>query len=60
VVRAVALTVLEVGFVLVGLAGVALWSVPAALVIGGTLGVVALERATRGAERPQDEKGEPR
>jgi hypothetical protein len=35
---------LEVGFVLVLLAGVALWSVPAALVLGGALGVLACER----------------
>lgn len=38
------LLVLEVVFVLVGLAGVALVSVPAALVLGGLLGVVAVER----------------
>jgi hypothetical protein len=51
------LTVLEVGCVLVGLVGVALWSVPAALVLGGVLGVVALERAAQGAERAREDRG---
>lgn len=32
------------GFVLVFLAGVGMWSVPAALVLGGVLGVLACER----------------
>lgn len=41
---------LEVLFVLAGLFGVAMWSVPAALVIGAVLGVIALER--KGAARP--------
>lgn len=36
----------EVAFVLVFLSGVALVSVPAALIIGGLLGVVAAERAS--------------
>ncbi|MFE2555977.1 hypothetical protein ACFXGT_08065 [Streptomyces sp. NPDC059352] len=39
------LLVLEVVFVLVVMAGLALWSVPAALVVGGVLGVLACERA---------------
>ncbi|MFG3154235.1 hypothetical protein ACGF7W_19575 [Streptomyces sp. NPDC048219] len=38
------LLILEVVFVLVGLAGVGMVSVPAALVLGGLLGVVAVER----------------
>lgn len=38
----------EVLFVLVSLAGVALVYVPAALVLGGVLGVVAVERALAG------------
>lgn len=36
----------EVLFVLAAVAGVALWSVPAALVAGGVLGVLACERAS--------------
>ncbi|MFG2670844.1 hypothetical protein [Streptomyces sp. NPDC048445] len=36
---------IEVLFLLVALVGVALWSLPAALVLGGVLGVVAVERA---------------
>lgn len=36
----------EVVFVLVVVAGVALWSVPAALVLGGVVGVLACERAS--------------
>lgn len=36
----------EVVFVLVVVAGVALWSVPAALVLGGAAGVLACERAS--------------
>ncbi|MFJ2178896.1 hypothetical protein ACIOHE_39135 [Streptomyces sp. NPDC087851] len=39
----------EVLFVVAAVAGVALWSVPAALVAGGTLGLLACERAS--AER---------
>ncbi|MGW6210944.1 hypothetical protein [Streptomyces sp. NPDC055109] len=39
------LVVLETVFVLVAVAGLALWSVPAALVVGGVLGVLACERA---------------
>lgn len=40
------LYVLEILFVLVALAGVALVYTPAALVLGGLLGVLAVERAT--------------
>ncbi|TMR11740.1 hypothetical protein ETD86_34800 [Nonomuraea turkmeniaca] len=40
------LLLLEVAFVLVFLAGVALVFVPAALIIGGLLGVVAVERVS--------------
>lgn len=40
------LLVMEVVFVLVALCGVALWSVPAALLAGGALGVLAVERAS--------------
>jgi hypothetical protein len=42
----------EVVFVLVLLAGVALVSVPAALILGGLLGVVAVERASALWRRP--------
>lgn len=38
------LFVLEVVFVLAVVAGVGMWSVPAALVLAGVLGVVAVER----------------
>jgi hypothetical protein len=44
----VTLLVLEVLFVLAIVAGVAMWSVPGALVLGGVLGVVAIERAQAG------------
>ncbi|MFE9738820.1 hypothetical protein [Streptomyces sp. NPDC006477] len=40
----VGLFVLEVLFVLTVVAGVAMWSVPAGLVLAGVLGVVAVER----------------
>lgn len=40
----VGLFVLEVLFVLAVVAGVAMWSVPAGLVLAGVLGVVAVER----------------
>ncbi len=39
------LVALETVFVLVLVAGLGLWSVPAALVVGGLLGVLACERA---------------
>lgn len=38
------LGMVEVLFVLAALTGVAMWSVPAALVLAGVLGVVAVER----------------
>ncbi|MEW2567640.1 hypothetical protein [Streptomyces sp. NPDC047070] len=40
------LVALETVFVLVLVAGLGLWSVPAALVVGGLLGVLACERAS--------------
>ncbi|UUS30838.1 MULTISPECIES: hypothetical protein [Streptomyces] len=40
--------VLELLFVAAVLAGVGMWSVPAALVLGGVLGVLAVERAQAG------------
>ncbi|WP_314411372.1 hypothetical protein [Streptomyces sp. DSM 40484] len=40
------LVVMETVFVLVLVAGLGLWSVPAALVVGGVLGVLACERAS--------------
>lgn len=45
---------LELLFVSAVLAGVAMWSVPGAMVLGGVFGVVAVERAQasrRGAKR---------
>lgn len=39
------LTVLEVAFVAAVVAGVGMWSIPAALVLAGVLGVLAIERA---------------
>ncbi|GHA61055.1 hypothetical protein ACFWMH_22005 [Streptomyces tendae] len=45
------LNVLEVVFVLALLLGVGLWSVPAALILGGVLGVVAVERTLAGLPR---------
>ncbi|MFM9542316.1 hypothetical protein [Streptomyces turgidiscabies] len=45
------LLALEVLFVLVLLAGLALWSVPGSLVLGGLLGVLGCERAMSRAER---------
>lgn len=47
------LTVIEVLFVLVALSGVALWSVPAALLAGGLLGVLAVERASTARKAAQ-------
>ncbi|MEE4493572.1 hypothetical protein [Streptomyces sp. BE230] len=38
----------EVAFVLVAVVGIGLWSVPAALLVGGVLGVLACERASVG------------
>lgn len=40
----VALFVLEVLFVLAVVAGVGMWSFPAALILAGVLGVLAVER----------------
>lgn len=56
------LLVLEVTFVLVVVAGLALWSVAGALVLGGGLGVLACERASAdrraaGARRGGDAAG---
>ncbi|MFC8361130.1 hypothetical protein ACFUIY_14805 [Streptomyces griseorubiginosus] len=45
------LLVLEVVFVLVLLVGLALWSIPGALMLGGALGVVGCERAMSRPER---------
>lgn len=50
------LVVCEALFVVVGLAGVGLWSVPAALVIGGVLGVLAVERAQATRTAAQEER----
>lgn len=44
----------EVLFVLVALAGVAMVHVPAALVLGGVLGVLAVERALSNQEKGGD------
>ncbi|MFD9047678.1 hypothetical protein [Streptomyces zaomyceticus] len=49
------LLVLEVVAVVVVMTGLALWSVAAALVVGGVLGVLACERAM--AERRTDSVG---
>lgn len=49
------LVVLETLFVLVVVAGLALWSVAAGLVVGGVLGVLACERAL--ARREADRRG---
>lgn len=46
------LLVAEVAFVLMLLVGVALLSLPAALILGGLLGVVAVERASAQRSRP--------
>ncbi|MEV0470219.1 hypothetical protein [Streptomyces prunicolor] len=45
------LLLLEVLFVLVAVAGLALWNIPAALVVAGVLGVLACERAMARADR---------
>ncbi|MEU0001950.1 hypothetical protein ABZ069_34085 [Streptomyces microflavus] len=52
------MTVLEIVFVLTAVAGVAMWSLPAALIAAGVLGVLAVERAQ--ARRPPVKKGEVR
>ncbi|MEV6437245.1 hypothetical protein [Streptomyces anulatus] len=51
------MTVLEIVFVLTALAGVAMWSLPAALLTAGVLGVLAVERA-QAARPPAKQKGE--
>jgi hypothetical protein len=52
------LLALEVAFVVLFLAGVAMLHVPAALMVGGVLGVVAVERETaRQAPVQQRRKG---
>lgn len=48
------LLVLEALFVLVIVAGVAMVSVPAALILGGVLGVLAVERATARRPKPKE------
>lgn len=58
-VRTALLLALETACVLVGLTGVALVNVPAALIIGGVLGVVAVERVTPPPVKPADERGQP-
>ncbi|MFE9296587.1 hypothetical protein [Streptomyces niveus] len=47
------MTVLEILFVLAVLAGVAMWSLPAALILAGVLGVVAVERRQAEAAPPK-------
>jgi len=51
------LLILEVVFVLVLLVGLSLWSVPAAVVLGGLLGVVACERAMSDRRAAGGEQG---
>ncbi|MFF1961002.1 hypothetical protein ACFVWX_29010 [Streptomyces sp. NPDC058220] len=50
----VVMTVLEILFVLAALAGVAMWSLPAALIVAGVLGVVAVERQQAGRPPKED------
>lgn len=51
-VRATRTELLELGFVLLALAGVALMHLPTAMILGGVLGVVAVERrSTAGRQR---------
>lgn len=50
------LLALEVVFILAGLYGVACWSVPAALVLAGVLGVWACERAAAETKRVAEEQ----
>lgn len=54
---------IEIAFILAGLVGVALWSVPAALIAGAVLGVLAIERASADRKRAaqiERDKGAPR
>lgn len=50
------MTVLEILFVLSALVGVAMWSVPAALILAGVLGVVAVERTQADRARAEQKK----
>lgn len=52
------LLALEVVFILAGLFGVACWSVPAALVLAGVLGVWACERAAGEKKRAAEAAAE--
>ncbi|MDQ3432562.1 MAG: hypothetical protein M3467_10170 [Actinomycetota bacterium] len=49
------LLALEVVCVALLVVGVALWSVPAALILAGVLGVIAIERATSQQLTPRKE-----
>lgn len=51
------LLVLEVLFVLVTVAGLALWSVAVALVVAGVLGVLACERAAADRRGARERRG---
>ncbi|WP_392967186.1 hypothetical protein [Streptomyces sp. LN245] len=55
--RVLWLKVLETVFVLVVVAGLGLWSVPAALVVGGVLGVLACERASADRRAAGERRG---
>lgn len=46
------MTVLEILFVLAALVGVAMWSLPAALILAGVLGVLAVERRQAQSTQP--------
>lgn len=50
------MALLELLFLVLALIGVGMWSVPLALVLGGMLGVVAVERAQ--SMPPDDEREE--
>ncbi|MFF2650381.1 hypothetical protein [Streptomyces sp. NPDC058045] len=49
------LALAELGFVVLVLVGVALLSVPVALILGGVLGVVAVERESATSAAPERE-----
>lgn len=51
------LLVLEAVFVLVAVAGLALWTVPGAVVAGGVLGVLACERASADGRAAEERRG---
>lgn len=55
--RVLWLKVLETVFVLVVVAGLGLWSVSAALVVGGVLGVLACERASADRRAAGERRG---